>query len=106
MSTDIHLRPLRRVLTTCSGKVGGDAAGRAIYEKYQTGVITISSISGLIKSAQKYVLALNPLWLLLDRLERRLTSPLLPSSPPSPLSFSSSCTATLLTTLARAPLCI
>lgn len=33
---------------------GGDAAGKAIYEKYQTGVITISSISGLIKIAQNH----------------------------------------------------
>ncbi|GAA5879754.1 hypothetical protein JCM3774_000177 [Rhodotorula dairenensis] len=33
---------------------GGDAAGKAIYERYQTGVITISSISGLIKSAQNH----------------------------------------------------
>ncbi|GAA6013617.1 hypothetical protein JCM8202_000753 [Rhodotorula sphaerocarpa] len=33
---------------------GGDAAGRTIYEKYQTGVINISSISGLIKISQNH----------------------------------------------------
>ncbi|BGP38530.1 hypothetical protein JCM10449v2_002464 [Rhodotorula kratochvilovae] len=33
---------------------GGDAAGRAIYEKYQTGIINITSISGLVKVAQNH----------------------------------------------------
>ncbi|GAA5998217.1 SDR family NAD(P)-dependent oxidoreductase [Rhodotorula paludigena] len=33
---------------------GGDAAGRAIYEKYQTGVINIASISGLTKLSQSH----------------------------------------------------
>ncbi|KWU44198.1 short-chain dehydrogenase [Rhodotorula sp. JG-1b] len=33
---------------------GGDAAGKAIYDKYQTGVITISSISGLLKISQNH----------------------------------------------------
>ncbi|GAA5829335.1 hypothetical protein JCM11251_005011 [Rhodosporidiobolus azoricus] len=33
---------------------GGDAAGRAIYEKYQTVVINTTSISGLVKSAQNH----------------------------------------------------
>lgn len=54
MSTGIYLCTIAQVSDQLySEKVGGDAAGRAIYEKYQTGVITISSISGLIKSAQK-----------------------------------------------------
>ncbi|GAA5891255.1 hypothetical protein JCM6882_004637 [Rhodosporidiobolus microsporus] len=33
---------------------GGDAAGRAIYEKYQSVVINTTSISGLVKSAQNH----------------------------------------------------
>ncbi|KPV76439.1 uncharacterized protein RHOBADRAFT_25506 [Rhodotorula graminis WP1] len=33
---------------------GGDAAGRAIYENFATGVINITSISGLVKVAQNH----------------------------------------------------
>ncbi|BGP46630.1 hypothetical protein JCM10450v2_002477 [Rhodotorula kratochvilovae] len=33
---------------------GGDPAGKAIYENYQTGVINTTSISGLIKDAQNH----------------------------------------------------
>ncbi|GAA5975800.1 hypothetical protein JCM10908_005284 [Rhodotorula pacifica] len=33
---------------------GGDAAGKAIYDRYQSGVITISSISGLFKLSQNH----------------------------------------------------
>ncbi|BGP14298.1 hypothetical protein JCM10213_007729 [Rhodosporidiobolus nylandii] len=47
--TTLAFLPLLKAFT-----FGGDAAGRNIYEKYQTGVINTTSISGLIKKAQNH----------------------------------------------------
>ncbi|GAA5988074.1 hypothetical protein JCM11641_007922 [Rhodosporidiobolus odoratus] len=47
--TTVAFLPLLKAFT-----FGGDAAGKAIYEKYQTVVINTTSISGLVKKAQNH----------------------------------------------------